>query len=123
MARSGEDRRNRMVDRQLVDRGIADPLVLGAMRKVPRHLFVSSVLADCASLGVCWVEGGNSKGESDVWKWHFPDSPSGRAAGLETGARLTFRADSTRDVRLRVPFLRQTDALQESRNDPIRKFG
>ena len=37
-----------MVERQLIDRGIADPLVLGAMRKVPRHLFVSAALAEMA---------------------------------------------------------------------------
>ncbi|MDR7558649.1 MAG: protein-L-isoaspartate(D-aspartate) O-methyltransferase [Armatimonadota bacterium] len=33
-------RRLRMVETQLVARGIADPLVLQAMRTVPRHLFV-----------------------------------------------------------------------------------
>jgi len=38
------DARNRMVDTQLVARGINDPRVLAAMRKVPRHLFVSDDL-------------------------------------------------------------------------------
>ncbi len=33
-------RRNRMVDEQIVRRGIRDDLVVSAMRKVPRHLFV-----------------------------------------------------------------------------------
>jgi protein-L-isoaspartate(D-aspartate) O-methyltransferase len=32
--------RDRMVDEQLVPRGIKDPAVLAAMRRVPRHLFV-----------------------------------------------------------------------------------
>jgi protein-L-isoaspartate(D-aspartate) O-methyltransferase len=32
--------RDRMVDEQLVPRGIEDPAVLAAMRRVPRHLFV-----------------------------------------------------------------------------------
>ncbi len=32
--------RNRMVDEQIVRRGVADPRVLEAMRRVPRHLFV-----------------------------------------------------------------------------------
>src|SRR5262245_39402452 len=32
--------RNRMVDEQIVARGIGDPAVLAAMRKVPRHQFV-----------------------------------------------------------------------------------
>ena len=35
-----EDRRNRMVDEQIVHRGITDPRVVTAMRKVPRHEFV-----------------------------------------------------------------------------------
>ncbi len=34
------DRRVRMVDAQIVARGVRDPRVLAAMRKVPRHLFV-----------------------------------------------------------------------------------
>jgi protein-L-isoaspartate(D-aspartate) O-methyltransferase len=32
--------RDRMVETQIVSRGVKDPLVLAAMRKVPRHLFV-----------------------------------------------------------------------------------
>jgi protein-L-isoaspartate(D-aspartate) O-methyltransferase len=34
------DRRARMVENQIVARGVRDPRVLAAMRKVPRHLFV-----------------------------------------------------------------------------------
>ena len=34
-------RRARMVDTQIVARGVRDPRVLDAMRKVPRHLFVA----------------------------------------------------------------------------------
>lgn len=34
------ERRARMVDTQIVARGVRDPRVLAAMRKVPRHLFV-----------------------------------------------------------------------------------
>jgi len=34
-------RRARMVETQIVSRGVRDPRVLGAMRKVPRHLFVA----------------------------------------------------------------------------------
>ncbi|MDY6909092.1 MAG: protein-L-isoaspartate(D-aspartate) O-methyltransferase [Thermodesulfobacteriota bacterium] len=37
--------RDRMVETQLVTRGIHDPRVLDAMRKVPRHLFVDEALA------------------------------------------------------------------------------
>jgi protein-L-isoaspartate(D-aspartate) O-methyltransferase len=37
--------RERMVSEQLVKRGIKDPRVLAAMRKVPRHLFVDEALA------------------------------------------------------------------------------
>ena len=40
--------RNRMVDDQLIPRGISDPRVLSAMRKVPRHLFVEEALQDRA---------------------------------------------------------------------------
>ena len=32
--------RNRMVDKQIIGRGVKDPVVIKAMRKVPRHLFV-----------------------------------------------------------------------------------
>jgi protein-L-isoaspartate(D-aspartate) O-methyltransferase len=40
--------RERMVDEQLVRRGIADERVLAAMRRVPRHLFVEEALQDRA---------------------------------------------------------------------------
>jgi protein-L-isoaspartate(D-aspartate) O-methyltransferase len=40
--------RERMVEEQLVSRGIRDPRVLRAMAKVPRHLFVESELWDRA---------------------------------------------------------------------------
>jgi len=40
--------REKMVQEQLVARGIKDPRVLQALRKVPRHFFVESALADRA---------------------------------------------------------------------------
>ncbi len=40
--------RERMVETQLIARGISDPKVLEAMRKVPRHLFVDEALQDQA---------------------------------------------------------------------------
>ncbi|MBI2154367.1 MAG: protein-L-isoaspartate(D-aspartate) O-methyltransferase [Candidatus Rokubacteria bacterium] len=40
--------RERMVEEQLVRRGISDPRVLEAMRKIPRHLFVEEALRDRA---------------------------------------------------------------------------
>lgn len=40
--------REQMVERQLVKRGITDPLVLAAMRKVPRHRFVPKHLERAA---------------------------------------------------------------------------
>jgi protein-L-isoaspartate(D-aspartate) O-methyltransferase len=40
--------RARMVEEQVVRRGIADERVLGAMRRVPRHLFVDEALRDRA---------------------------------------------------------------------------
>jgi protein-L-isoaspartate(D-aspartate) O-methyltransferase len=40
--------RNQMVNTQLIPRGISDPRVLAAMRRVPRHLFVPSHLWDQA---------------------------------------------------------------------------
>jgi len=36
--------REKMVQEQIVDRGIRDPRVIGAMRKIPRHLFVPDAL-------------------------------------------------------------------------------
>ena len=44
--RDGE--RRAMVERQLLPRGVSDPRVLDAMRAVPRHVFVPSVLAASA---------------------------------------------------------------------------
>ena len=41
-----ERQREDMVKRQIEGRGISDPNVLSAMRKVPRHLFVSEALRD-----------------------------------------------------------------------------
>ncbi|OQX16723.1 MAG: protein-L-isoaspartate O-methyltransferase [Desulfobulbaceae bacterium A2] len=40
----GEFQRERMVQEQLLTRGIYDPAVLAAMRTVPRHLFVEDAL-------------------------------------------------------------------------------
>jgi protein-L-isoaspartate(D-aspartate) O-methyltransferase len=40
--------RNKMVDTQIRDRGVTDPDVLRAMRKVPRHLFVPDDYIDDA---------------------------------------------------------------------------
>jgi len=37
-----------MLEKQIVSRGVTDPLVLEAMSKVPRHLFVSEALVDSA---------------------------------------------------------------------------
>ncbi|MGH3088911.1 MAG: protein-L-isoaspartate(D-aspartate) O-methyltransferase, partial [Rubrobacteraceae bacterium] len=39
------ERRSRMVETQIVARGVRDPRVLEAMRSVPRHLFVDGALA------------------------------------------------------------------------------
>lgn len=40
--------RDRMVETQIVDRGIRDPRILEAMRKVPRHMFVDEALKEQA---------------------------------------------------------------------------
>ena len=40
--------RERMVEEQLAARGVTDPRVLAAMRRVPRHLFVEEALRDRA---------------------------------------------------------------------------
>ena len=40
--------RMRMVDEQIISRGIRDPGVIAAMRKVPRHLFVEEALQNQA---------------------------------------------------------------------------
>ncbi|WP_031485211.1 protein-L-isoaspartate(D-aspartate) O-methyltransferase [Maridesulfovibrio frigidus] len=41
-------RRTKMVEEQIVARGVVDKTVLDAMRKIPRHLFVQDALADRA---------------------------------------------------------------------------
>ena len=43
-----ERQRDEMIRQQIEPRGIADPNVLAALRKVPRHLFVSEALRDQA---------------------------------------------------------------------------
>src|SRR2546428_1544617 len=49
MERGGFEReRERMVEEQLVRRGITDARVLDAMRRVPRHLFVEEALRERA---------------------------------------------------------------------------
>jgi protein-L-isoaspartate(D-aspartate) O-methyltransferase len=40
--------RRDMVEKQIIARGITDPLVLQSMNRVPRHLFVSEALVDSA---------------------------------------------------------------------------
>lgn len=44
MTNGGEKARERMVEEQLIPRGISDPAVLAAMGAVPRHLFVEEAL-------------------------------------------------------------------------------
>ena len=54
------DRRTRMVESQIVARGVRDPRVLAAMRKVPRHRFVDDAqraVADDAALVLAFVHG------------------------------------------------------------------
>ncbi len=41
-------RRRDMIERQIMARGVTDPLVIKAMDQVPRHLFVSEALVDSA---------------------------------------------------------------------------
>jgi len=43
-----EKERNRMVDEQIVARGVKDPRVLDVMRKVPRHLFIPEAMRSMA---------------------------------------------------------------------------
>lgn len=38
-----EIRRHKMVDEQIINRGVSDPYVIRAMREVPRHLFIPKV--------------------------------------------------------------------------------
>lgn len=45
---SFEEQRRRMVTEQLIPRGIADRLVLDAMERVPRHMFVPEDMRDSA---------------------------------------------------------------------------
>ncbi len=40
--------RSEMVEKQIVSRGVTDPLVIQAMTRVPRHLFVSEALVEAA---------------------------------------------------------------------------
>ena len=40
--------RREMVEKQIISRGVTDPLVLRSMSTVPRHLFVSEALVDSA---------------------------------------------------------------------------
>ncbi|MCF8112832.1 MAG: protein-L-isoaspartate(D-aspartate) O-methyltransferase [Desulfotignum sp.] len=40
--------RKEMVERQIIARGVTDPLVIDAMNEVPRHLFVSEALVESA---------------------------------------------------------------------------
>jgi protein-L-isoaspartate(D-aspartate) O-methyltransferase len=42
------ERRERMVDEQIARRGVSDPAVLSAMRRIRRHLFVSEELCSSA---------------------------------------------------------------------------
>lgn len=48
MSEDYENLRERMVASQIEGRGIRDPRVLGAMRKLPRHVFVPNEMKSCA---------------------------------------------------------------------------
>jgi len=63
--------RERMVQEQLVSRGINDPQVLRAMAKIPRHLFLEKELWDWLMYHiVCkfwWERGSGEENGFHIW--------------------------------------------------------
>ena len=76
-------RRDRMVERQLADRGIADPAVLDAMRRVPREQFVSPDLRrDAYADSPLPIEAGQTISQPYVVAWMI------EAARVRAGDRV-----------------------------------
>ena len=48
MTHDFKDEREKMVEEQLIPRGIASASVLDAMRSIPRHMFIPENLQNCA---------------------------------------------------------------------------
>jgi protein-L-isoaspartate(D-aspartate) O-methyltransferase len=78
-----DDMRRRMVERQLAARDIADDLVLAAMRKVPRHEFVSADL-----LAYAYDDGPLPIGEGQTISQPYIVGLMTAALGLKGGERV-----------------------------------
>lgn len=100
-----ETRRIRMVAEQIVARGVRDPLVLAAMRKVPRELFVPAALADFAYEDCALpIEEGQTISQPYVVAWMTAAlelQPGDRALEIGTGSgyAAAVLAEIAREVR------------------------
>ncbi len=77
------ERRERMVETQIEARGVKDMLVLDAMRKVPRHLFVADALRD-----VAYTDGPLPIGEEQTISQPYIVALMTELLGLEGGERV-----------------------------------
>jgi len=75
--------RGKMVQEQIIDRGIQDPRVIEAMRKIPRHLFVPEVL-----LGRAYGDTALPIGDGQTITQPFMVAYMSEALGLRGGERV-----------------------------------
>ncbi len=75
--------RERMVENQVISRGIADDLVIAALREVPRHLFVPESLKDKA-----YIDGPLPIGEGQTISQPYVVAHMTELLGLEGGEKI-----------------------------------
>ena len=108
--------RERMVDRQIAARGVRDPRVLAAMRRIPREAFVAP---DCAAFA--YEDGPQPIGEGQTISQPYMVARMIEAAGvkpgdsvLEVGAGSGYAAAVLREIADRVHAIERIPALAES---------
>ncbi len=124
-APGSESARERMVAEQIAARGVRDPKVLAAMRKVPRHLFVPEAAADEAyddhPLPI-----GHGQTISQPYIVAFMTEALGLRGGetvLEVGTGSGYQAAVLAEIAAQVHSIEIVDALADEARERLRRLG
>ena len=125
MARSFQLERDRMVDTQLVRRGIRDERLLRAMRTVPRERFVARDLAEAAYDDVPLpIEAGQTISQPFMVAWMIEAAEVGaRDRALEVGAGSGYSAAVLASVVASVHAIERHDLLTRLARERLDSLG
>lgn len=118
--------RESMVREQIEDRGIRDPKVLAAMRKVPRHLFVSPDLRDLAYVSDSPLPIGEDQTISQPYVVAFMTEALGLSGGevvLEIGTGSGYQAAVLAEIAREVYTIEIVPSLAKRSEKILRELG